>query len=171
MFNNHDFSSTTEAKKTHDLHVADLGGLVPHRVPVGTQLAELLSSPPSCRYSLDIYNQPKKLQLTCAVSHISPLRVLLPLILRIMAALDPDGMAAEVGQVLASQQSRVGDADVDSATVVADVGRGLWGNTELDASRLAYCLSRFCDVSLHLRPSLAFQATIDCVWTCDRADV
>jgi hypothetical protein len=50
MFNNHDFDTTTEAKKVHFWHVADMGGLVAGRRPIGRALEGLLRDPP-CRKS------------------------------------------------------------------------------------------------------------------------
>lgn len=88
-----------------------------------------------------------------AVSSNSPLKVLLPTMMRIVVALDPVGVAAEVGDVLSADQQDtsdlLGDGDGEKEDR-ADLRWLLWvGRTQrLNAARLRYSFARFCDVSI-----------------------
>jgi hypothetical protein len=93
---------------------------------------------------------------------VSPLKALLPSMLRSIATLDQAGVLAEIGNVLSAEletpyaHAAPGGSDglegpaIAGGVVTVDLRRALWEGGGANTARLIYSLARFCEVGLGL---------------------
>jgi hypothetical protein len=90
-----------------------------------------------------------RITLTFSVLHRSPLRILTPYMLHIMAAANRDVISAELAD-LNSAEPAVPPTLLEGKPSLTDgrtdLAMELWGNRELDGLRLRYVLARWCEV-------------------------
>lgn len=124
---------------------------MPRRRAVMDEIEDVLESPPS-RESEPF---PIALSADVAVVQISPLKALLPQLLRIVAMPDQDSIGSEILELLSSEAwneagpatSSLDDRGASSKDAMAKLRLSIWGSKPLDGMRLRYALARWSAVS------------------------
>jgi hypothetical protein len=142
----------TEGKRFMHLAMANLNDAIPgDKVPIVQAIQAIIANPPICGYHTSF--SPSRTVADSAVLHTSPLKVLSPFTLHLLAMPKPDELAPEILEVY-SDGTDTEDVLELVKSCLAELGRerldlyrAIWGSKGLDKLRLQLNLALWCQVS------------------------